>query len=132
MILEEMECTLNGLPNCVIDTTGDYGLAFSCSDAMISTKSSLNYEYMTTGKPMLIFDEKPEDESAEQAFIDLRCNYYATPPDNMQFDAFIEMVLKEEDPLKQRREQTIHTAFTNMNGTAGEKAYRELLSEILI
>ena len=51
--------------NCLVDTTTDYRLAFSCSNAMISTYSSLVNEYMVTGKPVLIFQRKPDSTTAQ-------------------------------------------------------------------
>lgn len=128
--LEEMEEALLRSENCVIDKSGDYSAAFAHSDGLISTYSSLIQEYMATGKPVLIFQTKQTEEAARQAFVNLRCNYFRFLPDNVSFRDFVEMVMRGEDPKKEERMKAIHSAFANLNGTAGETAYWQLCREI--
>ena len=72
----DLEKRMEESDNCVIDRSGDYRAAFSCSDAMITTYSSMINEYMATGKPIMIFQTKPTDEAAERSPMDLRTCYF--------------------------------------------------------
>ena len=51
-----------------IDRSGDYRAAFSCSDAMITTYSSMINEYMATGKPIMIFQSSGIPTGLEMPF----------------------------------------------------------------
>ena len=128
--IDEMEEALLRSENCVIDRSGDYSIAFAHSDALISTYSSLIQEYMATGKPVLVFQTKQSEDAARQAFVNLRCNYFRFLPDNVSFCDFVEMVINGKDPKKEERMRVIRSAFANLDGTAGEKAYWELSWEI--
>lgn len=128
--IREFEETLEKSSNCVIDRNGDYHASFYHSDALIATASSLNQEYMATGKPILNMDSCPTDESAQRAFIDFRDMYYASPPESMTFEQFVDMVLAGEDPRKESRSKAIQSAFANLRGNAGEKAYKEICGEL--
>ena len=89
--------------NCLVDTTTDYRLAFSCSNAMISTYSSLVNEYMVTGKPVLIFQRKPDSTTAQHFPLDYSGNYYRYGDQPLTYKEFIDMVVLGKDPLKDRR-----------------------------
>lgn len=111
--------------NCVIDLSGDYTTAFSLSDAMITTYSSLINEYIITGKPVMIFQSKPANEIAEQSPIDLRTCYFRFKKDGgISFKNFIDMVMSKKDPKYEERMNMLHSrSFANLDGTAGEKIY---------
>ena len=112
--------------NGIIDDTGDYYYAFHCSDALISTWSSLVNEYMVTGKPILIMQKKMDDKTVEQSPIDRNKNYFRLGKDRITFSQFRDNVLKNFDPLYEERIKEVHRAFPNMNGDAGEKIYSYL------
>lgn len=114
--------------NCVIDTNNDYMLSFSCSDALISTYSSLINEYLVTGKPVMIFQTKPTDEGGERSPIDFRTCYFKFKKDGgMSFGEFISMVQKGEDPKRDERIKMLRNkAFASLDGTAGLKIFAYL------
>ena len=126
--LEEL---VSSSANGVIDTTADYRIAFSCSDAMISTYSSLINEYMVTGKPVMIFQRKPDKKAAQNFPLDYLGNYYRFGDESVTFEQFIDMVVAGQDPLRARRREAVETAFKNLDGTAGYEAYRAIVNQIL-
>lgn len=131
--VKDLEKRMEEADNCVIDRSGDYRPAFACSDAMITTYSSMINEYLVTGKPVLIFQTKPTDEAAERSPMDLRTCYFKLKKDNgMPFPSFLSMVYKGEDPKREERMHMLRTkAFANLDGTAGEKIYARLKDEIM-
>ena len=126
--VQDLEKRIEEADNCVIDRSGDYRAAFSCSDALITTYSSLINEYMATGKPIMVFQTKPTDEGGERSPVDLRTCYFLFKKDGgMPFGKFLAMVARGEDPKKEERMQMLHKkAFANLDGTAGEKIYAYL------
>lgn len=125
--VEYFEKQLLESSNCVIDTYGEYKYAFAYSDAMISTWSSLINEYMATKKPIQIFQRHLAKEVAEASPINRNLNYFRFGTVNaMTFEEFIENVKGGNDYLKEERIDMLNKAFVNMDGTAGESAYKEL------
>ncbi len=116
----------------VVDKTDDYRYAFSASDAMVTTYSSLLNEYLITGKPVMIFQTKPTDEAGEASPIDHRSCYFRFSRDGgVPFSEFIDMVLKGEDSKYHGRMELLNSkSFANMDGTAGEKIYNHLIKEM--
>lgn len=115
--------------NCVVDMQTDYMPAFSCSDAMISTWSSLINEYMITGKPVMIFQRQMEEKVRNISPIDRGLNYFRFGKNRISFNKYIEMVKKGEDPIKNERMEMINKAFLNLDGTVGEKIYEQIRKE---
>lgn len=115
----------------VVDRQGSYIDAFNCSDAMVSTYSSLLHEYMATGKPIQIFQSKPTDEGGMRSPIDYRkCYFFFKKDGGMTFNEFINMVLDGEDPMKEERMNMFSTkSFMNTDGSAGRKILERLISE---
>lgn len=130
--IERMEYAIENSDNCVIDTTGNYSIAFRCSDALISTYSSLVNEYMITGKPVLIFQRRPAQTDAELFPVNYLYNYYRYGAGSMTYNQFIDMVISGDDPLREERMKMLSNAFLNFDGTAGEKAYKKIVEEICI
>lgn len=115
----------------VVDRQGSYIDAFNCSDAMVSTYSSLINEYMATGKPIQIFQSKPTDEGGMRSPIDYRkCYFFFKKDGGITFNEFINMVLNGEDPMKNERMDMFSTkSFMNTDGSAGRKILEKLISE---
>lgn len=117
----------------VIDRGGSYVDAFNCSDAMVSTYSSLINEYLATGKPVQIFQSKPTEEGGKRSPIDFRkCYFFFKKDGGMTFYQFMKMVLENDDPMYEERMQMLsEKSFTNLDGTAGKKILNELLREYM-
>lgn len=115
----------------VIDRNGDYMDAFNCSDALVTTYSSLINEYLVTGKPIHIFQSKPQSKWAERSPIDYRkCYFFFKKDHGLLFSKFINMVLKGEDPMFDERMEMISSrTYSNMDGTAGEKIFESLMNQ---
>ena len=129
--VEKMWKRIENAPNAVIDTTGDYRLAFSRSDAMISSYSSLVSEYMITGKPILMLGKGFRKEVIEQSPVNLNLNYFRAGKTAISFGTFINMIVNGQDPKKEARLEMLSRAFENLDGTIGKKTYDELVKQIM-
>lgn len=112
--------------NGIVDETGDYFDAFYCSDAMISTWSSLINEYMVTGKPILILQRRMGAETMQKSPLNRNMNYFRIGKNKISFDEFRDNVINEIDPLLDKRLKAVREAFPNWEGLAGEKIYQYL------
>ncbi len=112
--------------NGIVDETGDYFDAFYCSDALISTWSSLINEYMVTGKPVLIFQKKTDAKIMQNSPLDRNINYFRLGKDKLTFEKFRDNVINQKDPLFEKRNQAVKDAFPNLDGLAGEKIFHYL------
>lgn len=116
----------------VVDSGADYMDAFFCSDAMVTTYSTLVNEYLVTGKPVLIFQSKPTPLGGARSPIDYGKCYFTFKKDNgMSYTQFIEMVLRGEDPAHDERMNMLREkSFANMDGSAGRRILDELIKGI--
>ena len=113
----------------VVDDSADYLDAFCCSDAMVTTYSTLVNEYLVTGKPVLIFQSKPTALGGARSPIDYGKCYFTFKKDGgMTYTQFTEMVLEGKDPGHDERMKMLREkSFANMDGTAGKRILDELL-----
>lgn len=114
----------------VMDTNGSYVDAFRCSDALVTTYSSLINEYIATGKPVQIFQSKQTEAGGKRSPLDYRTCYFSFKKDDgISFTQFIRMVLRGEDPMyEERMEMLRRKTFDNMDGSAGRKILDELIN----
>ncbi|MDD6178847.1 MAG: CDP-glycerol glycerophosphotransferase family protein [Clostridium sp.] len=116
--------------NGIIDETGDYAKAFYCSDALISTWSSLINEYMVTGKPILIMQRMINEEVNKVSPINRNANYFRIGKNKMTFANFRDNVLQGIDFMYEERMETVRKAFPNMDGHAGDKILEFLINKL--
>lgn len=109
--------------NGIVDESGDYFDAFYCSDALISTWSSLINEYMVTKKPILIMQKKMPQDIEQQSPLKRNINYFRLGEECISFEQFRDNVLTGKDPLYEKRIEAVQEAFPNLDGSAGEKIY---------
>lgn len=129
--VKDMERRIEESSNGVIDRNADYFPAFRCSDALISTYSSLINEYMVTGKPVLIFQKPLGKEANNRAPIKRNLNYFRIGENAISFKEFKQMVIENRDIMYDERMDMLRKAFLNLDGTAGEKSYWEIVNSIL-
>lgn len=125
--------TIEKSKKCVLDWSSDYRAAFQISYAMISTFSSLITEYMVLKKPIYIIQNAPEKEQMQHDVVDYSGNYFRTDKDvNMLMNAktFLDMMEREEDPLKVRRERIVQRDFSSYIGEIGQMIHNEIMREI--
>ena len=116
--------------NGIIDETGDYAKAFYCSDALISTWSSLINEYMATGKPILIIQRMVNEEVNKISPINRNVNYFRIGKNKMTFADFRDNVLQGNDFMYEERMEAVRKAFPNMDGNAGNKILEFLTNKL--
>lgn len=131
-LVEECEQRIYESDNAVIDKNGSYDMAFRISDALISTYSSMIPEYMLSGKPVYIYENRLNEENRKNSPVDYTNNYYkARVGEEPQFSIYIDMILRGEDPLYEKRMEDIKRAFVNREGTIGQNIYNYLKTELL-
>lgn len=124
--VQYFEKTVREADNGIVDEQGSYFESFSCSDAMISTWSSLINEYMVTRKPILIMQRRIDAEIDKRSPINRNVNYFRVGKDRITFQQFRDNVIKGFDPLYELRMEAVKNAFPNLDGMAGEKIYNYL------
>lgn len=128
--IEMLERRIQESDNGVLDTNGDYNLSFRLSDALITTYSSMIPEYMISGKPVYIYQNRLNEANCRRSPVSYINNYYkARPGEERKLPKFIEMVLNDEDPLYEKRMSDVHRAFPNLDGTIGENIFQRLKKE---
>ena len=91
--------------NCLFDLYGDYRCALLASDFAIMDISSLTYEYLPTGKP-LILTMQSEDRFGVKQFIK-DASYIAENREQLEY--FINILIAGEDPMREKRLQIINS-----------------------
>lgn len=96
--------------------SGDYVDLFISSDALIHDCGSFTIEYLYVQKPVLYLSNNDKEsqcnEVGKKAY---DCHYHATTP--AQIEQFIvDVVLGEDDPLKQQRSQFYNTVLVPPKG----------------
>lgn len=112
--------------NGLIDEMGDYSISFACSDALVSTWSSLINEYMITKKPVMVFQTQLQDAIVKASPVNGNVNYFRFGPGAITFEEFRDNVIKGIDPKYDQRMEEIMNAFPNLDGTAGMQIYNHI------
>lgn len=125
--VEELEKRIAASSNAVLDTNGEYDISFRISDALITTYSSIIPEYMISGKPIYIYQNRLNEEKTRKSPVSYINNYYkARPGEKPKFAEFVNMVLEGEDYLYDARMEDVRRAFDNLEGTIGLNLYNRL------
>lgn len=124
--VKEFEEKVREAENGIVDESGDYFDAFYCSDALLSTWSSLINEYMVTGKPVFIFQKPMEEETVRNSPLNRNMNYFRLGKNKMSFQTFHDNVVSGKDSMREERMKAVWEAFPNRDGRAGEKIYQYL------
>lgn len=122
--LKEM---LQSSERVIVDETKDVYEAMVLSDALISDYSSIIFQYIATKKPVYVINGHKSDK--ESAIV--TCDYYESYlQEELPVREFIEMVMRGEDPKKEIRYKQMADSIVNLDGTAGEKVFYEIMGEI--
>lgn len=115
--------------NIIIDTSSDIYTTMCISDALISDYSSILFQYMVTGKPILGMFEKELLEKDRIYAIDYLCNYFKNR--DMEIIDFRDMILDDNDTKREQRINSLRNSITNIDGTCGEKIHEYIKTEVL-
>jgi len=97
--LERVLAAFKDSENCLFDVYGDYRCAILSTDFAIMDISSLTYEYLPTGKP-LILTVHDEERYSIKPEISAFC-YIARNREDLEH--YVDMLLSGEDPLLDKR-----------------------------
>ena len=113
---------------------GEYVHLFLTSDAMIFDSVSFICEYMYSGKPSLftVIETKTSPQFNEFGEMAYQCLYHSHAEDDIK--GFIEnVVLTDNDPMKQERSQFFEQYLTSPNNsTASQNIYNYLESQLAL
>lgn len=105
-------------PNIRLDERSDYRHAFHVSSAMLSDASSFLLEYPATGKPLLyLVNERGHGLNEDGDIVD---SYYNARNES-ELLAFLELVRRGEDPMKQQRMSRYGDFIAGLDGRVGER-----------
>lgn len=128
--VEQLEKQIEESDNGVMDRLGDYGISFGLSDALFTTYSSIIPEYMISGKPVYIYEDRYREDMSRKSPVCYINNYYkARRREAPTLPGFVDMVLNEEDVLHDKRMEDVKRAFANLDGSNGRKIYERLKNE---
>lgn len=128
--VEELERRIEESDNAVLDMNGEYDISFRLSDALVTTYSSMIPEYMISGKPIYIYQNRLNEDNCRKSPVNYSNNYYrAKSGEEPQFPKFVNMILDGEDFLYEQRMADVHRAFSNLEGTIGKNIYQKLKDE---
>ncbi|WP_040328487.1 CDP-glycerol glycerophosphotransferase family protein [Clostridium ihumii] len=112
-----------------IDINKDVYDSISLSDALISDYSSIMFQYMITGKPVLSITRKEVQEQERIYCVDYLANYFMN--EGISIDDFIHIILNEDDYKKEERNVRFKKSITNSNGKCGEKIHKTIKKQVL-
>ena len=121
----------NELPNGQLEE-GPYIDLFYHSDALILDSASFIVEYLYFDKPILFTMRDESMKERFNTFGQMVFDYLYTSTNQEETGAFIDgIVLKENDPMKETRNQFLEGSILPENGkTASENIYNELVREL--
>ena len=102
--LERIITAFKDSDNCLFDLYGDYRCALLMSDFAVMDISSLTYEYLPTGKP-LILTMQGGDKFGVKQFIK-EASYVAETREQLEY--YMDMLISGEDPLREQRLEIIN------------------------
>jgi len=112
--------SVDAVSNMTIDETKDYLPAFYSSDCLVSDMSSILYEYILTGKPIIYCEKNGTINTYQRESNIGRAFYWAESWQDVL--VHLNNIEKGFDPLKEYRENYIKSEFMiDPSCTAGEK-----------
>ena len=118
-------------PNVFLELGDELTDAFCKSDALISDISSILVEYLSMGRPILYLNtqDTPKYKNYQEDDSDVLAHYYSG--DSFErIVQFIEMVAKNEDPMREERDSILEKYFYRPMENAGE-TIKDLLKDAL-
>lgn len=113
--------------NVILDQTGDYRTAFAVSDAIITDGTTFSFEYLLTGKPLMLTAHKLDQFYHWQEFGD--AVYWAQNVDDIE--AFLKNVSGGVDPRREMRERFKRKMFSiPESGTVSQHILDRILIEL--
>lgn len=124
--IDEFKESIKHSDNIILDESGDYRYSMYASDALISDGTSFLLEYLATKKPIL-YTPKPDGWGILD---DHLVEHYYIANNEEDIIKFFKMMIKGEDPLYEKRMETLGEYLMNLDGRIGEKIKDYLLSEL--
>ncbi|CEN30991.1 CDP-glycerol:poly(glycerophosphate) glycerophosphotransferase [[Clostridium] sordellii] len=115
--------------NIVIDLNSDVYPSISVSDALISDYSSIMFQYMATGKPILGMLGEDYIKEDNIYSLDYLCNYFINR--GTSIEDFVNMVINDKDPKKEERMTRLKESVKNIDGKCGKIVYQTIKEEVI-
>lgn len=115
--------------NAVVDTQNDVTPAIVSSDGLISDYSSIIFQYMATGKPVLCNEKSSKDRDSSIVLFDFYSCYFEK--DGVTVDDFLNCVINDQDKMKEQRLISVKKSVSDADGTCGEKTHQLIMNKLL-
>lgn len=115
--------------NAVVDTQNDVTPAIVSSDGLISDYSSIIFQYMATGKPVLCNEKSSKDRNSSIVLFDFYSCYFEK--DGVTVDDFLNCVINDQDKMKEQRLISVKKSVSDADGTCGEKTHQLVMNKLL-
>lgn len=124
----EIKNILLASENGILDETPDASMAILNSDGMITDYSSLIQTYIMSGKPVLVMDLSREARKKALLSSDIFSCYFN---DEVSIKEFLDMLINNEDPDKEKRVNNFKNSVVNANGNCGSEVHIYIMKEIM-
>lgn len=113
--------------NFIFDRTPDYGLAYKVSDALVCCPNGMLLSYLPTKKPIVYTATYRMNYSFSDP--ELIQNYYIAK-DREELEQSIEQIFNQNDPLYEKRMQTLKQYVPCFDGKIGERIMQRILASL--
>ncbi|WJY26123.1 CDP-glycerol glycerophosphotransferase family protein [Sporosarcina trichiuri] len=113
--------------SCILDNRSNFDISFKFSDALISENSSLIQSYIMSGKPILIIGNFIIEERKKFLNSDILSCYFES---SLSIVEFVDLVIKNEDPLANKRLNRYIKSLVNTDGNCGSEIHKYISQQI--
>lgn len=125
--IEEFRNMIKESDNILLDETDDYKQSFFLSNGIMTDAGSFLLEYLPTKKPILYL---PNDKGPG-LYDDSLVDHYYIGRKREEIEDFIMMIYHGEDPLYDKRMDTLKEHLPDVDGCIGERIKEYLIDQFL-
>lgn len=117
--VDQLKLYFSQSPNMLWDEDPDYSLAYDTANAIITdVECGITVSALATKKPLCVFFRMGVPKHIE--FPELIDNLYQVQSEQECIE-FFEMIQRDEDPMKEQREQAFHNCICHFDGKNGQR-----------
>jgi hypothetical protein len=127
LLFEKFKKLLLKRENIILDDSPDYRDSFILSDALITCASSLIFEYLATGKPIIFTPQAyPVTLNNDKDIIkSLYCG-----ESSQDINQFFKLILDGNDPLREKRHSAIAEFIHSADGNSGNRIKEYIIKQL--
>lgn len=120
---------ISKMTNVYFDTTFDYRHSFALSDALLSDTSSFLLEYLPTKKPIVYLRNNEGPGLNDDGDI---VDYYYIANTEEDIERYVDMVIDNQDPMREIRLSKIEEYLYIVDGQAGRRIKEAVVNKYLM